>query len=76
MNYKGHEIELTTNHAASSYGIPVLVIDGEAYGPADETPMELAGRSSGLGIVRYLVEEGLISFEDSKAFGDVNNVTQ
>jgi hypothetical protein len=76
MNYKGHAIKLTTDHAASSYGIPVLVIDGEAYGPADETPMELAGRSSGLGIVRYLVEEGIISFEESKAFGDVNTASQ
>lgn len=28
-------IALTTEHAASSYGIPVLVIDGQAYGPAD-----------------------------------------
>jgi hypothetical protein len=31
-------ITLTTAHAASSYGRPVLVIDGEAYGPADLTP--------------------------------------
>ena len=27
--------ELTTEHAASSYGRPVLVIDGEAYSPFD-----------------------------------------
>ncbi len=26
---------LTTNHAASSYGLPVLVIEGVAYGPSD-----------------------------------------
>ena len=31
-------ITLTTAHAASSYGVPVLVIDGQAYGPADMTP--------------------------------------
>lgn len=31
-------ITLTVAHAASSYGHPVLVIDGEAYGPADMTP--------------------------------------
>jgi hypothetical protein len=31
-------IILTTEHAASSYGVPVLVIEGEAYGPADMTP--------------------------------------
>jgi len=35
---------LTTDHAASSYGVPVLVKDGEAYGPADRLPSgELAG---------------------------------
>ena len=28
-------IILTTDHAASSYGQPVLIIDGQAYGPAD-----------------------------------------
>lgn len=27
--------ELTTEHAASSYGLPVFVVRGEAYGPAD-----------------------------------------
>jgi len=26
---------LTTDHASASYGRPVLVIDGTAYGPAD-----------------------------------------
>lgn len=29
------EAQLTTEHAASSYGQPVLVIDGEAFGPGD-----------------------------------------
>ena len=29
------EATLTTDHSASSYGQPVLVIDGVAYGPAD-----------------------------------------
>jgi hypothetical protein len=27
--------ELTTDHPASSYGMPVLVRDGTAYGPGD-----------------------------------------
>lgn len=31
-------MELTTNHAASSYGMPVLVIEKTAYGPCDRTP--------------------------------------
>lgn len=26
---------ITTDHAASSYGIPVIIIDGEVYGPDD-----------------------------------------
>lgn len=30
--------ELTTNHPSSSYGQPVLVVDGQAYGPADVVP--------------------------------------
>ena len=29
---------LTNEHSASSYGIPVLVIEGQAYGPADALP--------------------------------------
>jgi hypothetical protein len=32
------ELLLTTEHAASSYGVPVAVIDGQAYGPADVVP--------------------------------------
>jgi len=35
----GNEIGiLTTDHAASSYGIPVLVIDGQPYGISDTLP--------------------------------------
>ena len=49
-------ITLSTAHAASSYGRPVLLIEGAAYGPADMTPagvtgaqlvMEWAGRFAG-----------------------------
>ena len=29
---------LTTDHPASSYGQPVLIVDGNAYGPADYVP--------------------------------------
>lgn len=29
---------LTTDHPASSHGLPVLLVDGEAYGPADLPP--------------------------------------
>lgn len=32
---KAEQGVLTDEHAQSSYGLPVLVIDGEAYGPGD-----------------------------------------
>ena len=48
------EAELTTEHAASSFGLPVLVYKGIAYGPTD-----LPG-------VTLLVPSG-ISDEDSRA---------
>lgn len=35
----GKLIIITDEHAASSYGIPVAVVDGEAYGPSDELPV-------------------------------------
>ena len=28
--------ELTTDHSASSYRMPVLIVEGKAYGPADD----------------------------------------
>jgi len=31
----GLRATLTTEHATSSYGRPVVVIDGQAYGPGD-----------------------------------------
>ena len=34
----GRDARITTEHAASSYGMPVLVIDGQAYGPGDILP--------------------------------------
>lgn len=33
--FEDHEAELTTEHPASSRGLPVLVKDGTAYGPGD-----------------------------------------
>lgn len=43
------DIFLTTDHSASSYGVPVLLIGETAYGPADILPSgmragELVGR--------------------------------
>lgn len=43
---------LTTDHAASSYGQPVLVCDGEAYGPADVLPFP-----EGMEFLRYTAGE-------------------
>ena len=36
-----YPITITTDHAASSYGIPVVVIGGEARGPGDMPPGEI-----------------------------------
>lgn len=40
MTLDGCDYTLTTEHAASSYGVPVLidVASGNAYGPADTLP--------------------------------------
>ena len=43
-------VEFTTEHPCSHYGIPVLLIDGQAYGPADSiehTPYAEAGGTAG-----------------------------
>lgn len=34
----GPQLTLTTEHAAASYGIPVLIQDDQAYGPSDLLP--------------------------------------
>ena len=39
---------LTTDHAASSYGQPVLVLDGEAYGPGDVYEPAYAGLATAI----------------------------
>lgn len=39
--------ELTTAHSQSSYGIPVLIINGQAYGPKDS--IQDTGFASGTG---------------------------
>lgn len=43
---------LTDEHAAASYGLPVLVVDGIAYGPGDYLPrnIEAANLAVGIGI--------------------------
>lgn len=56
MTDRTDTIILTTTHAASSYGVPVLVIDGEAYGPADMTPAGI--------IAADVVQEWAARFEE------------
>jgi hypothetical protein len=43
MQHKIGRAVITTEHAASSYGQAVLVLDGLAYGPEDQMDGELAG---------------------------------
>ena len=40
-------LTLSTKHAASSYGVPVLLLRGAAYGPADKTPAGVTGAARG-----------------------------
>jgi len=42
IDHRGVRARLTTDHAASSYGIPVLLVGGTAHGTAD--PITCAGR--------------------------------
>jgi hypothetical protein len=50
-------LTLTTAHAASSYGVPVAVIDGEAYEPADVTPNGQPVTSILLGLGRAFLDQ-------------------
>ena len=48
MNIKlSPRIALTTERAESSYGIPILVIDGAAFGPGDDYQIAFAAASMG-----------------------------
>ena len=47
---------LTTEHAASNHGLPVLVRDGQAYGPAD--PLQLSGDLTGADYVEAYYPAG------------------
>jgi len=43
----GSEIVLTTEHSSSSYGVPVLLVDGEPFGPSDTFPSHVEGSTAG-----------------------------
>lgn len=50
---------LTTLHSSSSYGVPVYVVNGEAYGPHDLLPTE---EGDPLAWIRERVEIHLLCF--------------
>lgn len=39
LTINGKLVEITNEHPASSYGQPVAVFDGKAYGPNDNLPL-------------------------------------
>lgn len=51
----GGDVALTTSHSSSSYGIPVLVVGGTAYGSADHVPR--FGKTAGEYILAFLANE-------------------
>jgi len=56
---QGRQITLTTEHSASSYGIPVAIIDGRAYGP-DDVLAEDAGPAWLEAMLSEMIAEGLL----------------
>ena len=52
--------ELTTEHSASSYGRPVLVYEGEAFGPGDvlEQPAGAGPLNAGAWVRAWAAEPG------------------
>lgn len=70
VSYPAH---LTTEHAASSYGLPVVVIDGQARGAAEMPPGELqvppeylaAARAAGYDCQPLDADEGEARWEDA-----------
>lgn len=67
--YSGKSGILTTEHAASSYGKPVLVMEGASYGPADllpywpQMPMTAAEY-----IYKWALTEGQVERDAAHAF--------
>lgn len=56
-------ITLTTAHSLSSYGRPVLVVDGEAYGPADLVGDKVAADLVHGWAARFCGEHGMTGLE-------------
>ena len=53
------EIEITCDHPASSYGLPVRVYEGQAYGAADIAGLEIvAAADATVAEVRAAVAQG------------------
>ena len=60
---------LTTDHSASSYGMPVLVHKGEAFGPADVV-------SATDGWIKGLTARDIVKQESAPQFFDALNVVR
>ena len=60
MNHRIMEkICITTEHSASSYGRPILLIDGVAYGPGDEIDEPLRRAQKDGGLLDWLIDSPL-----------------
>jgi hypothetical protein len=72
FTYAGVESALSTDHAASSYGMPVLIVQGQAYGKADcmpnldeSDPLQWMGlAASGAQWVLLAIHEGMLDPDD------------
>jgi hypothetical protein len=67
MGYPIGSASLTTEHAASSHGIPVLVIEGAAYGAGDILPNGYRGMRGGECVMLWAMLPGRSSAERSAA---------
>lgn len=61
----GADALLTTDHAASSHGLPVLVVNRRAYGPADLVPY-----GEGEVPARDVVRQAHLSHQDQPQSGE------
>jgi hypothetical protein len=52
-------IELTTEHPASSYGIPVLILNGKPYGPCDDALVKMPDGQLRISTLGEWLVEGL-----------------
>jgi len=71
INVPGRDVMLSTEHAASSYGVPVLVEDGRAYGPAD--PID-AGQGKMVPAAHLVKTAGIVRGRPGDLDGDADQL--